>query len=61
MLYISVHEAVYDSEAVFIRWNILRVRDLLRGFFSLFLSPLAVRPRPRERPLESSSAMYLSL
>lgn len=53
-------EAVYDSGAAFFRWNILRVRDLLRGFFSFFFSPLAVRPRPR-RPLGSSSPMYLSL
>jgi hypothetical protein len=32
----------------FFRWNMLRVRDLLRGFFSLlsFLLSLTVRPRP---------------
>lgn len=58
-------ETVYASGTMdFFRWNMLRVRDLLRGFFSLlsFLLSLTVRPRPRPRPpLESSSAMYLSL
>jgi hypothetical protein len=40
---------VYASGTMdFFRWNMLRVRDLLRGFFSLlsFLLSLTVRPRP---------------
>jgi hypothetical protein len=47
---------VYGSGTDFFRWKILRVRDLLRGFF---LSLLTVRPRERD-PL-ASSPMYLSL
>lgn len=49
------YETVYVSVADFFRWKMLRVRDLLRGFLSL------LTVRPRERPPDLSSAMYLSL
>lgn len=49
---------VYASVATdFLRWKRLRVRDLLRCFFS---GVLPGWPRPREFELDSSS-MYLSL
>lgn len=52
---ICASETVYASAADFFRWKMLRVRDLLRGFLSL------LTVRPRERPLDLSSAIYLSL
>lgn len=48
---------IYASGTTFFRWKMLRVRDLLRGFFSF--SPLTFRPRARE--LRSPSFTYLSL
>jgi hypothetical protein len=49
-------QTVYASDTLdFLRWKILRVRDLLRGFLSF--SPAF---RPRERPADSTS-LYLSL
>jgi hypothetical protein len=54
-------EAIYASETLdFLRWKILRVRDLLLGFLSFSFSPLACLPRERES-LASASAIYLSL
>lgn len=54
-------QIVYASDTLdFLRWKILRVRDLLRGFLSF--SPLAFRPR--ERPVDVdvvSTSLYLSL
>lgn len=52
-------ETIYASVALdFLRWKILRVRDLLRDFWS----PLALLPRERESLASSSApAMYFSL
>ena len=53
-----MHQAFYASLADFFRWKMLRLRDLLRGFFSL----LMVCPRDRDLgSLGSSPAIYLSL